>query len=39
LTREIAAENGLEINEKEYENAVNTAKENSRQATKEMFKK
>jgi hypothetical protein len=39
LTREIAAENRLEINEKEYEDAVNTAKENSRQATKEMFKK
>ena len=39
LTREIAAENWLEINEKEYEEAVNTAKENSRQATKEMFKK
>ena len=39
LTREIAAENWLEINEKEYEDAVNTAKENSRQATKEMFKK
>jgi alanyl-tRNA synthetase len=39
LTKEIATENWLEINEKEYEDAVNTAKENSRQATKEMFKK
>ena len=39
LTKEIVEENGLKINEKEYEEAVTAAKENSRQATKEMFKK
>lgn len=39
LTKEVAADNWLEINEKEYNDAVNTTKENSRQATKEMFKK
>jgi alanyl-tRNA synthetase len=39
LTKEIATENGLNINENEYKEATNTAKENSRKATKEMFKK
>ena len=39
LTKEIASENWLKINEKEYEESAKLAKENSRQATKEMFKK
>lgn len=39
LTKEIVEENWLKINENEYNEAVKIAKENSRQATKEMFKK
>ena len=39
LTKEIAVENWLKIDEEGYKKAVNIAKENSRQATKEMFKK
>jgi alanyl-tRNA synthetase len=39
LTREIVAEKGLSIDEKGFETALESAKEKSRQATKEMFKK
>jgi alanyl-tRNA synthetase len=39
LTKEIALEHGLSVDEAGYETIAQTAKEKSRQATKEMFKK
>jgi alanyl-tRNA synthetase len=39
LTKEIAQERGLAVDEEGFQQALEEAKEKSRQATKEMFKK